>query len=170
MELKNHTSMRKPQDQDIFDSPEDFAVGSLDMVAVMQGQRGMKTVCVGFHSAPASGKEGRFKMLTFKKPVDMELVPGDIVLVPVGNSFFQGTVAKVHEYAQIQPGIMYRWVVAKLDVESYTEIEQKEDRMRQALHAAEARKRAEEAFKAALLAAGVENIEAFGEIPMLESK
>lgn len=122
----------------------------LDLVAALQAQQGMTTVTVTLkNTSPA---------LVYKKPVDMELAEADLVVVPydaVPSGFVVARVLRVDDYARLEPGIHYRWVAAKLDLPDLAEIESKEDRTREALRAAEQRKQAEQAYKAALEAAGL---------------
>lgn len=85
-------------------------------------QQGYTTVSVCFdHSG------GNRDTYTYKTNLDLE--PDDIVVVPARGYFKTAQVIEVHEEPQIDldSDIDYKWVVQKVDVKGWQELNAKED-------------------------------------------
>lgn len=141
---------------------EDGAIG-LDVVAAIQAREGMKTAVISIIMQPGA----KPVYATYKVPVGMELAKDDQVVIPRGDQIGIGKVSKVHDFADLKPGVRYRWILTKLDTEKLRQTEEQENRIRGALEAAEVRRRAEEAMQLALQMAGIDDPSKIGIVPLL---
>lgn len=140
--------------------------GELDYVAVMQAEQGMTTCYVTI-----TDSSGATRSLTYKMMKDSGIALGDSVLVEVTSSkgnvlLLVGVVQSIHDYAELLPGVVYRWVIQKIDMTAYHETMEKEQGMGKVLRAAALRKQAQEAYAAALLAVGLSS-DTLPEVPLL---
>lgn len=125
-----------------------------NLITLLQAQRGMVTCKVHFNSD---------RSYTYKVPPKMTLVKDDLVAVPANGGLKVGIVAEVDDFADVDldSGIVYLWVVDRIDRTTYDALLKEEKEVSKRLHQAEAM----EKLNRVAAAAGI-NLESI-ETPML---
>ncbi len=62
---------------------------------------------------------------SYKSNIDLTI--GDMIVVPVAQSFKIATVVEITDSLDMEPDIAYKWIVCKLNLESYINLSSKDD-------------------------------------------